>query len=120
MSFQGLLIQIYEKTRDGIINETQFWNIAKSQIQLIREKEKQLGGCLDIASEIYYSTKMSALPFLFFAPDKAEYSFKGYRSDGSEIQTEGGLLGVVWEKKNGINFMRDIDSEEKNISKALS
>jgi hypothetical protein len=33
--------QAYVKTRDGlIINETQFWNIAESQIQLIREKEK--------------------------------------------------------------------------------
>ncbi|MGB7957149.1 MAG: hypothetical protein WCF23_24505 [Candidatus Nitrosopolaris sp.] len=83
-----------------------------SCIQLIREKEKELGGNLEV--EIPYSTKMSALLFLFFAPGNAEYSFKAYRSDDSEIRTEGTLLGVIWEKKKGINFIRDFDSNESN------
>ena len=82
----------------------------------IREKEKELGGYLDIGGEINYSTEMSELPFLFFAPQNAEYSFKKYRSDGYEIRSEGGLLGVVWEKKNGINFIRDLNPNERNLN----
>jgi hypothetical protein len=62
-------VQTYEKTREGpMIDETEFWNIVNSQIQLVKKEEKELGGALDFASEIRYSTKMSKLPFLFFAP----------------------------------------------------
>jgi len=109
--------QAYEKTRGGlVVSETEFWNIAESQLQFIREKEIELGGYLDVAAQIHYSTEMSELPFLFFAPESAEYSFKAYCSDGSEVKTEGRLLGVVWEKKNGINFIRDLNYEENKSS----
>jgi hypothetical protein len=89
-------IQAYEKTRRGslIIDESQFWSIAQSQIQLVIEKEKELGGYLDLA-EIGYSTNLSALPFLFFAPEHCDYAFKKYRSDGSEVNTEGGVSGSL-------------------------
>jgi hypothetical protein len=81
-------VRAYEKTRGGIIiDERQFWDIVEFCIELTKGKEKELGGKLEV--EIPYSTEMSALPFLFFAPEKAEYSFKAYRSDGSEIRTEG-------------------------------
>jgi hypothetical protein len=86
-----------------------------SQLQLVREKEKELGGVLDV-SEIHYTTMMSVLPFLFFVPDGAKYFFRAYYLDGSEVPTEGRLLGAVWERKNGINLIRDLDTNEKSTS----
>jgi hypothetical protein len=110
-------VQTYEKTRNGsTIHETEFWYVVNSQIQVAREKEKELGGSLDFASEIQYSTNMSKLPFLFFAPPECEYCFKVYRCDGSEVGSDVRLFGVANESKDGINFIRDLESEEKNIS----
>ena len=116
---RAINLKAYEETRTGmIIDEKLFWKIAESKLQLVREKEKELGGEIDI-SEIHYSTRMSVLPFLFFIPQCAEYSFKAYYSDGSEIPIEGeGLMGVVWERKDGINFIRDLDHNERADSKS--
>ena len=109
-------VQTYEKTRNGsTIGKTEFRNILDCQIQLAKEKEKELGGALDFAAEIDYSTVMSVLPFLFFVSDEAEYSFKAYRCDGSEVESDLRIVGVANERKNGFNFIRDLDSNEKNI-----
>jgi hypothetical protein len=115
---RAISLKAWEETRSGIIiNEEQFWKIAESQVQLIREKEKELGSDMDIEG-IQYSTNMSILPFPFFAPEFADYNFKAYRPDGSEVLTQGeGAIGVVWEKKNGINFIRELNYEESVASK---
>jgi hypothetical protein len=111
-------VKAYEKTRDGsTIDETEFWKVVDSQIHLAREKEKEVGGALDFASEISYSTKMSKLPFLFFEPPESERYFKGYRCDGSELGSDLRLFGVANERKDGINFIRDLDSDERNVSR---
>ncbi len=61
------------------------------------------------------------MPFLFFVPECAEYSFKAYLLDGSEIRVQGeGIMGVVWETKNGINFIRDLNHNERASSKNRS
>lgn len=110
-------VKAYEKTRDGsTIDETEFWKVVDSQIHLAREKEKEVGGALDFSSEIPYSTKMSKLPFLFFEPAESERYFKGYRCDGSELGSDLRLFGVANERKDGINFIRDLDSNERNVS----
>jgi hypothetical protein len=110
---RAINFQLYENARTTqSINDAHFWNIAESQTQLIREKEKDLGGSLDVP-EIHYSTEMSVLPFIFFVPKNAKYSFKRYRSDGSEIETKMEPLGIVWEKKSGNDLMRDLDPDEK-------
>lgn len=113
-------VRLYEETRAGIIiDDEHFWKIAESQMQLVKEKEKELGGSVDIV-QINYSTQMSVLPFLFFAPEEATYAFKVYRSDGSEILTKGDNLGVVWEKKNGIAIVRDLDHVERSPASMAS
>jgi hypothetical protein len=116
---RAINLKALEETRSGIIiNEEQFWKIAESQVQLIREKEKELGSEVDIEG-IHYSTNMSILPFPFFAPEFADYNFKAYRPDGSEVLIQG-AIGVVWEKKNGINFIRELNYEESVASKNRS
>ena len=56
---------VYEQTGPGeTIDEETFWKIVESQLKLVREKEEELGGEVNI--EIQYSAEMSALPFLFF------------------------------------------------------
>jgi hypothetical protein len=80
---------------EATIDETEFWKIVDSQIHLAREKEKEVGGAL----EIPYSTKMSKLPFLFFEPPESERYFKGYRCDGSELGSDLRLFGVANEGK---------------------
>jgi hypothetical protein len=110
---RAINFQLYENTRTTkSVNDAHFWSIVESQIQLIRDKEKELGGSLDVP-EIHYSTEMSVLPFIFFVPENAKYSLKRYTSDGSEIKTEMEPLGIVWEKKSGNNFVRDLDPDEK-------
>jgi hypothetical protein len=91
-----------------------FWKVAEFCIQLIKEKESELGGDLDV--EIPHPTGFSSLPFLFFFPEKAEYSFKAYHSDGSEVPLQSELSGVVWQRKDGINLMRDLDSIESKLT----
>lgn len=103
---------VYEQTRLGeIIDEERFWEIVESQSKLLREKERELGGEANI--EIQYSTEMSVLPFLFFVPEHAEYFFKMYHSDGSEIDHACEPLGIVSERKSGINLMRDLDNNRQ-------
>ena len=118
---RAINLKAYEETSSGIIiNEEQFWKIVESQILLVREKERELGGEVDIEG-IHYSTNMSALPFLFFVPDFAGFDFKAYRPDGPEVPIRGeGAVGVVWERKNGINFIRDLNYEERATSKNRS
>ncbi len=104
---------IYEQTGLGeTINEELFWKIAESQLKIVREKERELGG--DVNIEIQYSTEMSVLPFLFFAPEYAEYSFKTYRSDGSEINHAWESLGTVSERRSGINLIHSLNREQLN------
>ena len=95
-----------------MVDEEKFWKIVESQIQLVKEKEREMGGDVDI--QIQYSSEMSVLPFSFIIPEHAEYSFKTYHSDGSKIEHAGEPLGIVSEKKGEINFTRDLDDCEKS------
>jgi hypothetical protein len=105
-------VKLYEETRTGMaVDDRQFWKIVKSQLQFCREKEDELGGGLDI-SQLHYSTEMSVLPFLFFVPSGAEYCFKKYDSNGLEMPLNGRPSAMVWEKKNGLNILRDMDNNE--------
>jgi hypothetical protein len=88
--------------------------LSKSLYSDLIEKESELGGDLDV--EIPYPTVISSLPFLFFIPENAEYSFKAYHYDGSEVPSQGELSGVVWQRKDGINLIRDLDSIESKLT----
>jgi hypothetical protein len=108
-------VRTYEETRNGIIiDEKHFWKVAEFCIQLIKEKESELGGDLDV--EIPHPRVISSLPFLFFFSENAEYSFKAYHSDGSEVPLQGELSGVVWHRRDGINLIRDPDSIESKLT----
>lgn len=108
-------VRTYEETRSGIIiDEKDFWKVAEFCIQLIKEKESKFGADLDV--EIPHPTAISSLPFLFFFPENAEYSFKAYHSDGCEVPLQGELSGVVWQRKDGINLIRDLDSIESKLT----
>jgi hypothetical protein len=101
----------YEQTSMGeTIDEEKFWKIAESQLKLVREKETELGGELNI--EIQYSTEMSVLPFLFFVPEHAVYSFKTYHSDGSEVNHVWEPLGTISERRNGVSLIHKLDGEQ--------
>ena len=113
-SISGGSVRTYEETRTGIIFDEHFWKVAEFCIQLIKEKKSELGGDLDV--EIPYPTVISSLPFLFFFPENSEYSFKAYHSDGSEAPLQGELSGIVWQRKDGINLIRDLDSLESRLT----
>ena len=102
-SISGGSVRTYEETRTGIIFDEHFWKVAEFCIQLIKEKKSELGGDLDV--EIPHPTVISSLPFLFFFPEKAEYFFKAYHYD-VPLQSE--LSGAVWQRKDGINLIRDL------------
>jgi hypothetical protein len=70
---------------------------------------------------MYNIPGITGIAVSFFVPECAQYSFKAYLLDGSEIRVQGeGIVGLVWETKNGINFIRDLNHNERASSKNRS
>ena len=102
-----VLLDLINKTSNHIeIPNEMFHSIVKEKIFYCKNKEKELGGSIDI-QDIVYDPSIVRLPFnIVFEDDEKTTKFhKCFDSNGSEINVE--LLGFVNEIKNGKSTSRN-------------